>query len=329
MASQAKQKQKLLFLKNFFERKSDEEHPITGIQLIEILGNQNIKCERKTVYDDIDTLQASGMDIITTKVGHSNAYFLGKRLFQDEELMFLVDAVASSRFLTKTKSKELIDKLMTLTSEFKAKSLTRDFFIRNRSKTVNKQVYYNINAINEGIVGNKNIEFKYYTYNPDKKQLLRHDGEVYKVSPYYFAYNDNNYYLICYNYKREKIEYFRVDRMTAVSVTDEPRHKFTDYDKAVIKNQQSSVFEMYPGKPEHVEIRFDNSLMDAVIDRFSERVVSRRDGNDHFIIEHDVELSPTFFSWVFKFGDRAQILSPQSAVDEAKKMLDSIREQYK
>ena len=328
MASQAKQKQKLLFLKNYFERKSDEEHPITGIQLIEILGNQNIKCERKTVYDDIDTLQASGMDIITTKVGHSNAYFLGKRLFQDEELMFLVDAVASSRFLTKTKSSELIEKLKSLTSEYKAKSLNRDFFIRNRSKTVNKQVYYNINAINEGISGNKNIEFKYYTYTPDKKQQLRHDGALYKVSPYYFVYNDNNYYLICYNYKREKIEYFRIDRMTSVNVIEETRHKFTEEEKAAIKYQQSAVFEMYPGKREKVTIKFENALMDAVIDRFSERVVTSRVDDEHFVIEHEVELSPTFFSWVFKFGTRAQILSPQSAVDEAKRIIDSIKELY-
>ena len=329
MASQAKQKQKLLFLKDYFERKSDDEHPITGIQLIEILGDQNIKCERKTVYDDIDTLKGSGMDIMTTKVGHSNAYYLGARLFQDEELMVLVDSVASSRFLTKKKSGELIEKLKSLTSEFKAKNLSREFYIRNRSKNVNKQIYYNINAINEGITNDRNIEFKYYEYTPDKKQQLRHGGEVYKVSPYYFVYNDNNYYLICYNYKRDELSYFRVDRMVSVNVTSEDRHKLSDEEKALAREQQYAVFEMFPGTPTTVEIKFENSLMNAVIDRFSERVITRRVDDDHFVITVDVQLSPTFFGWVFKFGDKAEILSPDKAVDKAKEIIESISKLYK
>ncbi|WP_028509369.1 WYL domain-containing protein [Ruminococcus sp. NK3A76] len=328
MASQAKQKQKLLYLKKLFERRSDEEHPITGIQLIDILSHQNIKCERKTVYDDIDTLKESGMDIVTTKVGHSNAYFLGERLFQDEELLVLVDSVASSRFLTKKKSRELIDKLKSLTSEYKADNLNREFFIRNRSKTVNKQIYYNINAINEGILKEKNIEFKYFEYTADKKQQLRHGGEVYKVSPYYFVYNDNNYYLICYNYKRSELSYFRIDRMTAVNVTEEDRYKLSDEEKALAGEQRYAVFEMFPGKPETVEIKFENSLMNAVIDRFSERVVTRRADDDHFIITVDVQLSPTFYGWIFKFAEKAEILSPQSAVDEAKRMVESISKIY-
>ena len=329
MASQAKQKQKLLFMKKLFERKSDEDHPITGIQLIDILAGQNIKCERKTVYDDIDTLKGSGMDLETTKVGHSNAYYLADRLFQDEELMVLVDSVASSRFLTKKKSRELIEKLKTLTSEYKSDSLDREFFIRNRSKTVNKQIYLNINAINQGILKEKNIEFKYIEYTPDKKQQFRHGGEVYKVSPYYFVYNDNNYYLICYNYKRSDLSYFRIDRMSYVNVTDEDRYKLSDEEKARAGEQRYAVFEMYPGKPETVEIKFENSLMNSVIDRFSERVVTRRVDDEHFVITVDVQLSPTFFGWVFKFGDKAEILSPQNAVDEARSMVESISKLYK
>ena len=328
MASQAKQKQKLLFMKKLFERKSDENHPITGIQLIDILAGQNIKCERKTVYDDIDTLKESGMDLVTTKVGHSNAYYLDQRLFQEEELYVLVDAVASSRFLTIKKSNELIEKLMTLTSEYKAPALRRSFFIRNRSKAVNEQIYYCINSINQGINEDKDIEFKYFEYTPEKKKQLRHGGEVYRVSPYYLVCNDNNYYLICYNYKREQISYFRIDRMTKVEVIDEKRHVLTDAEDAMAKEQRYAVFEMYPGEAVTAEIKFDNSLMNAVIDRFTERVVTQKVDDDHFMITVDVQLSPTFYGWLFKFGDKAELISPQKAVDEAKNILDSIRKLY-
>ena len=103
-------------MKKLFETKTDEKHTITGNRLIEILGDYGIKAERKTIYDDIKTLCDSGMDIEITKDGHSNAYYLAQRLFQDEELYVLADAVASSRFLTQKKSKELLKKIQSLTA---------------------------------------------------------------------------------------------------------------------------------------------------------------------------------------------------------------------
>ena len=69
--------------------------------------------------------------------------------------------------------------------------------------------------------------------------------------------------------------------------------------------------------------------MNAVIDRFSERVITRRVDDDHFVITVDVQLSPTFFGWVFKFGDKAEILSPDKAVDKAKEIIESISKLYK
>ena len=123
MAVQSRQKQKLLTMKKLFEAKTDENHSFTGAKLIEILGEIGIKAERKTIYDDIKTLCDSGMDIVTVKDGHSNAYYLGERTFQQEELFVLADAIASSRFLTKKKSQELIKKLQSLTSEYKGKQL--------------------------------------------------------------------------------------------------------------------------------------------------------------------------------------------------------------
>ena len=146
MAGLSRQKQKLLTMKQYFEQKTDDEHSITGNRLIEILAQYGIKAERKTIYDDIKTLCDSGMDIEITKDGHSNAYYLGARTFQDEELFVLVDAIASCKFLTKKKSQELIAKIQGLTSEYKAKQLRRDVFVNNRSKAMNESVYYNLKS---------------------------------------------------------------------------------------------------------------------------------------------------------------------------------------
>ena len=243
MTGVSRQKQKLLTMKKLFETKTDEKHTITGNRLIEILGDYGIKAERKTIYDDIKTLCDSGMDIEITKDGHSNAYYLAQRLFQDEELYVLADAVASSRFLTQKKSKELLKKIQSLTSEHKAKDLRRMVYVSNRTKTFNEQIYYAINSIQEGIFSGLEIHFKYYEYTVEKRKQLRHGGEVYTVSPYSLVWENDNYYLVCYCEKHEKICRYRVDRMTQVTVTDIPRRELSEEEKENAKKDMEEMLD--------------------------------------------------------------------------------------
>ena len=49
--------------------RTDEENPLTGKEIIEILESNGIKEERKTLYDDIATLSESGLSIEVTKKG--------------------------------------------------------------------------------------------------------------------------------------------------------------------------------------------------------------------------------------------------------------------
>ena len=177
MTGVSRQKQKLLTMKKLFETKTDEKHTITGNRLIEILGDYGIKAERKTIYDDIKTLCDSGMDIEITKDGHSNAYYLAQRLFQDEELYVLADAVASSRFLTQKKSKELLKKIQSLTSEHKAKDLRRMVYVSNRTKTFNEQIYYLVDNINTAINHGKQISFRYFHFDQHRKEVPNNGGK--------------------------------------------------------------------------------------------------------------------------------------------------------
>lgn len=328
MAGLSRQKQKLLTMKQLFESKTDENHSITGAKLIETLSEDGIKAERKTIYDDIKTLCDSGMDIATTKDGHSNAYFLASRTFQDEELFVLADAVASCRFLTKKKSQELIKKIQTLTSEHKAKQLRRLIYVDNRVKNFNEQIYYAINKIQAGIFDGMEIKFKYTEFNPDKKQTLKHGGEIYTVSPYSLVWENDNYYLVCYCNKHEKICRYRVDRMIGVEVTDSPAREMTDEDKAEVTNQQS-VYGMFGGKLESVTMQFDNSLANAVIDKFGMNCHPHRNSENTFCLTADVQIAPTFWGWLFQFGTKAKILAPENVVEQAKQYIEELGESYK
>ena len=296
MTGVSRQKQKLLTMKKLFETKTDEKHTITGNRLIEILGDYGIKAERKTIYDDIKTLCDSGMDIEITKDGHSNAYYLAQRLFQDEELYVLADAVASSRFLTQKKSKELLKKIQSLTSEHKAKDLRRMVYVSNRTKTFNEQIYYAINSIQEGIFSGLEIHFKYYD--------------------------------VCYCEKHEKICRYRVDRMTQVTVTDIPRRELSEEEKTEVTNRQT-IYGMYGGELMTLQLQFDNKLIDVVMDRFGEKTICHKNSDNTFYINEEVQVAPTFWGWLFQFGSQAKVLGPERAVEMAKDAISDIADCYK
>lgn len=315
-------------MRKLFESKTDENHSLTGAKLIEILANDGIKAERKTIYDDIKTLSDSGLDIVTVKDGHSNAYYLGARVFQDEELFVLADAVASCRFLTKKKSQELIRKIQTLTSEYKAKQLRRLIYVDNRTKNFNEQIYYAINTIQAGIFDEMQIRFRYTEFNPDKKQILKHGGEFYTVSPYSLVWENENYYLICYCNKHEKICRYRVDRMINVESTHDEARKLTDEEKADVTNLQS-VYGMFGGKLESVTMQFDNSLANVVIDKFGMNCHPHRNSEETFCLTADIQIAPTFWGWFFQFGSKAKILAPENVVEQAKSYLEEIQNNYR
>ena len=56
------QKIKILYLMRIFLEQTDEEHPMSVKELISYLNSLGISAERKTVYDDIETLRNFGMD---------------------------------------------------------------------------------------------------------------------------------------------------------------------------------------------------------------------------------------------------------------------------
>ena len=83
MPKQEGQKSKLLALLRIFEQQTDEEHLLNVPQLVELLARQGILCERKSVYSDIDALNALGYDIQLRR-GRSGGYWMATRPFEAE-----------------------------------------------------------------------------------------------------------------------------------------------------------------------------------------------------------------------------------------------------
>ena len=136
---------------------------------------------RTTVYNDIELLKKAGVYINCYRA-RANEYYLESRKFELPELKLLIDAVESSRFMTESQSKNLTEKLITLTSDTNAGKLKRNLHVPGRVKSENKQIFYIVDSINEAINDGKRISFQYIDYNSRKKEVLRNKGNAYTVS---------------------------------------------------------------------------------------------------------------------------------------------------
>lgn len=301
------------------DRYSDEAHPLTLRQIIELLHEQyQLHAHRTTVTKDIAELTAYGVDIVTV---HStqNRYFIGNRVFEIPELRLLIDAIHSSKCLTSKKSRELIDKLTTLASVHQADVLKARPLSDCIYKPKNEQIYYIMDTIHQAIDEGRQIEFQYFDYAPDKTVVLRNDGEVYRLSPYACLWSGDHYYAIGWSEKHQNVSAFRVDRVAGVPTLGEKAIQPPDgFD---LQEYTKTVFEMYGGPLVNVELRCQSDMMKVILDRFTDDVEVTQSDDNGFTVTVKVPLSPTFYGWLFTFGGQIRLQSPSFAVNIYKEML--------
>ena len=319
------QKLKILYVLDYLQKNSHEDHPVRAGELISMLDRQhNISCDRKTVYSDIAALQEYGVDIVSIP-GRSGGYYIASRNFELPELKLLIDAVQSSRYLTEKKSKELIEKLCNQCNEQDAKLMKRTVLVSGRVKSMNETIYYNVDAIQEAIAQNVQISFRYFDWDIGPKRRYRE--KEYLASPYGLCQDNENCYLLAHS-QRHGITSYRVDRMSDIRLCEQSRTPCPELTGKALHEHANRLFQMYSGDALDVKLRFHRSLLNVVIDRFGKGTMLIPDGEEHFNFTVKVAVSPMFLSWIIGFGKKAKILHPQSVIEQCQTMCREAMEQY-
>ncbi len=319
------QKLKMFYILDYLERNSHEQKPVRAAELIAMLDREhNISCDRKTVYSDVAALQEYGVDIVSIP-GKNGGYYIASRNFELPELKLLIDAVQSSRYLTEKKSRELIEKLLNQCNEQDARLMKRNILVSGRVKSMNETIYYSIDTIQEAIAQNRQIAFRYFDWDFGGKRKYREKS--YTASPYGLCQDNENCYLLALS-DRHGITSYRVDRMTDIALLDTPRTPCPELTGKALVDHANRLFQMYFGDAADVKLRFHNSLLNVVIDRFGKDTMLIPDGDEYFNFTVKVAVSPMFLSWVMGFGSKAKVLYPQSVVDALCKLCRETMSQY-
>ncbi len=319
-------KWRILFLEKYLLNHTDDDHAVSTEDLVRIYEENGYKANRHTIKDDVDALIASGTEIISERTGGGKTYYhVGTRLFELAELKMLVDAVSSSRFITKAKSDTLIKKLTELTNEQNRPSLTAKIYTADQIKTTNPVVFQTVDTICKAIDASNKISFHYYSYTPEKRRVFKNEGKEYIVSPYALIWNDERYYLAA-QYKQEgSVITFRIDRIHGVEILEEVAVKDDSFNPS---EYVSKTIMMYDGgiAEQEVVLSCDNKLMQNVVDKFGEEIETDILNEDTFSAKIVVRPSRTFFSWVFGFCGGIRILEPTSVREEYERLLRDVLE---
>jgi len=314
MAKSPNQKAKLIRLYQYLFRYSDEDHPVTVAQIIQELARYGISAERKSIYDDLETLRQMGLDVQSRK-GKSPGWFVGSRDFELPELKLLMDAVQSSRFISQKKSDSLLRKLENLASTHQARQLQRQVFVSGRIKSMNESIYYNVDKLHAALAARKAVSFQYFDYDIARQKVFRREGKRYTVSPYGLIWNSELYYLVAFDHSNQEMRHYRVDKMHDIVVLSLERQGAERYPDFQLAAYGQKHFGMYAGQEVTVTLRGRRAMAGVVWDRFGQEVILVPDGEEHFTVTLPVVMSPQFFGWLFGLDGGLVLIRPQEAVE--------------
>ncbi len=324
-------KLKLLYIKEYLQKYSDEDNPVTVEEIAQMLLKNGIECERKSIYSDVKTLKEYGLDIVSVR-NPKAGYALLSRDFEIPELRLLIDAVQAANFITPKKTKELIEKIGTLCSEEQAKMLKGQVYIENRVKCSNEEIYYNIDIINRAIQQKRKISFIYTKRKLEDDKILNEEKE-FTVSPYAMIWSSDHYYLISNNAKYDNLMHTRIDRMKKVEIGEEIARSFSEvspyksfFDSA---DYSGKIFNMFSGDTQSLKISCEQSILEEILDRFGDTSEIRKNSDETgFTVKAKCVISDGLVSWLMQFGDKIEVLSPSSLRENVKKRAENIYRRY-
>lgn len=308
----------ILYILDILQKYTDEEHRLSQKEIQDILKKEyEMPVDRKAVKRNLLNLIEYGSDIEYSEVPRKEIFrkkdsaldedspisarkevsendllwtnFYLKQKFTNEELRLLVDSLLFSKHIPYSQVKDLIAKLESLSNIY-FKSRSQYIYPLSVDRTDNKQVFYNINVLDEAIRKKRKVLFEYAEYHTDKKMHLkkREDGSIreYVVTPYQMATQEGKYYLICNYDKYDDISNYRVDRIRNIQILEEKGKafetlKWSRHQPMNLNEYMKEHVYMYSSENAFVKFRIVKAMISDVIDLFGKGVNFSEETDTH------------------------------------------------
>lgn len=323
-----KNRMQLLMTLKYILEESSESNMVTKSDITEYLASNGLFHGKNLLTEMLKIIKDAGFDLIALQKGNTKHYYIPTEIFDMTEARLIADAVVSAAFITHKKTEELLSKILKLTDREMEVHYMTNIVKSNRQKHSNSSTYYTIDVIQEALIKEKQVKFRYFDLGENRHRVYRHSNKIYEVCPITMMNDRNNYYLIAYDPKTGdgKERTYRIDRIFCAAVSNREMCKIPFNVEDCIYRYQSSIFSMYGGRRIIAEFEFDFKAMNIIYDQYGEDIMVKKLGEDRYYAKLPIEDSPTFWGWLFMLGERIRILSPKFLIERYDYLLKSLRD---
>ncbi|MBQ3278913.1 MAG: WYL domain-containing protein [Clostridia bacterium] len=339
----------ILYILNILKKYTDVNHPMTQQQIADkLLSDYGISADRGTVRNNIMDLIDAEYDIgyrtvtrssVDRKTGkreettiYTDLYY--EHEFTESELHMLIDGLLFSRSVPYKPRRELIKKLGDLSSSYFSQRM-QHVHSMNADSPQNKDLFLNIEVLNEAIAEGKQVEIIYGYYGTDLKlhATLNEDGTEKKqlLNPYQLVASEGRYYLICNKDNYNNVANYRIDRIMKIQKLETPAKPGNQVagleDGLKLQDYVYQHVNMFSGKPEKVEFTVPKKNVSLVIDFFGKHAsfFDRGDGN---VSCHIMVSREAMKRWATQFAGIVRVVSPESLAEEIRAEIRKAYENY-
>ena len=324
---------RLLCVQELMRFATDSNHGLTASEIAKILAYRSEDGKvpsEATVLEDIHAIETNGpvgIEIEVPTRGKSGGIRRVKSLLSDVEIRMLQNVVRASKFITAKQARTLNNSLDNLLSFHDQDKITKTVFVDRRQRATDPDVLDASQKISEALSRGKKLEFTYVNWNLNNRSftLKRNGTDRICETPVNLIYSFDNYYVEMWSDTNEghgHVSTRRLDRMRDVVVSEDDAVKNAEIEEmqATVEERTKQTFDMLGGDVAELflEVSWDKANM--IYNRFGkdykfENVVN----NEHGIptkgyLRIQVQLSATFFRWIFGFQGGIKIIPPKNSI---------------
>lgn len=292
-----------------------------------------LECHPRTVYRDLQALQAAGFPIYTERADGKSLWRMLENARRPAPLPLTLPelmAIHCSRELMKVFAgtpfydslESLLHKVQaTLPDESRAFLATiEDTFHFGMKPRKNYAAFKEIiQRVGDAAVRKTSIEVLYYTMSR-KRESWR------KLDPYRVWFFNGTFYLIGFCHLRGEVRVFVLDRIKALQETQEPFELAADFNFDQFVKASFGVFQ---GDPIRVKVRFSAEVAGYIQENIwheEQTIHPQADGSVVFAAE--VAGVEEIKHWIMGWGANATVLEPQPLRDAIKREVERMLQGY-
>lgn len=294
---------------------------------------RELEINPRTVYRDLEALQAAGFPIYTDKVeGKSLWSFLDVIKHQIPipfTLMELMALYFSSDMMKVFRGTVFYESLESLFKKVRTTlppesikyldSAEQTIHISHKPHNRFSEFKEIINRINQAALQKKTVDIVYFTMSR-KKESRR------LVDPYKVWFFGGTLYLIGKCHNRNEVRIFALDRIKMLHITEESFQVPEDFSLDEFMNHSFGVFK---GEPCHVRVWFHADIAGYIKEKVwveNQEIVLQEDGS--IIFQADVAGIDEIKFWIMSWGAKAEVLEPESLREEVSAEAESMVSLY-